>query len=102
MRQARTIFGGEVVTGQPMATIAIIAVCVAVFAAQQADPNFDSTWSFRPSVGWSEPWRVLTAAFLHGGMTHLALNMLALWFMAVSYTHLDVYKRQARPRSTTG
>ena len=81
MRQARTIFGGEVVAGRPMATIAIIAVCVVVFAAQRADPNFDSRWIFGPAVGWSEPWRVLTAAFLHGGLPHLLFNMFALWFM---------------------
>ena len=81
VRQARTIFGGEVVTGRPMATIAIIAVCAAAFAAQRADPGLTDSWAFGPAIGWSEPWRVLTSAFLHGGMAHLVLNMLALWFM---------------------
>lgn len=28
-----------------------------------------------------EPWRLLTAVFVHGGFVHLALNMLALWFL---------------------
>lgn len=28
-----------------------------------------------------EPWRLLTAIFVHGGFIHLALNMLALWML---------------------
>ncbi|HTN55057.1 MAG TPA: rhomboid family intramembrane serine protease [Microbacterium sp.] len=28
-----------------------------------------------------EPWRLLTAALVHGGFIHLALNMLALWML---------------------
>src|SRR5690606_25936913 len=28
-----------------------------------------------------EPWRLLTAALVHGGLIHLALNMLALWML---------------------
>ncbi|SJN37141.1 rhomboid family serine protease [Microbacterium esteraromaticum] len=28
-----------------------------------------------------EPWRLLTAVFVHGGFIHLALNMLALWLL---------------------
>jgi len=28
-----------------------------------------------------QPWRLLTAVFVHGGFIHLALNMLALWML---------------------
>lgn len=31
-----------------------------------------------------EPWRLLTAVFVHGGPVHLALNMLALWMLGQS------------------
>lgn len=31
-----------------------------------------------------EPWRLLTAMFVHGGFVHLALNMLALWMLGQS------------------
>jgi membrane associated rhomboid family serine protease len=37
------------------------------------------------TTGWSEgvphfwPWQIVTYAFLHGGLLHLALNMYALW-----------------------
>jgi len=35
-----------------------------------------------PSIsGTFEPWRVLTAAFVHGGIWHVALNMLTLWMV---------------------
>lgn len=35
-----------------------------------------------PSIsGTFEPWRVLTAAFVHGGLWHVALNMLTLWMV---------------------
>ena len=80
VRQARTIFGREVVTGRPMATIAIIAVCAAVFAAQQADPGLTDSWAFGPPLG-GPSLAGAQSAFLHSGMTHLVLNMLALWFM---------------------
>ncbi|MEV8249951.1 rhomboid family intramembrane serine protease [Microbacterium sp. NPDC076768] len=31
-----------------------------------------------------EPWRLVTAMFVHGGFIHLALNMLALWMLGQS------------------
>ena len=37
--------------------------------------------AFVPVIGWHEPWRALTGAFLHSPSTvlHLGLNMLMLW-----------------------
>ncbi|GGF41446.1 rhomboid family intramembrane serine protease [Microbacterium sorbitolivorans] len=38
-----------------------------------------------PSLsGVFEPWRILTAAFVHGGLWHVALNMLTLWMVGRS------------------
>lgn len=34
-----------------------------------------------------EPWQVLTYAFLHGGIAHLALNMYALWMFGTRLEH---------------
>jgi len=38
-----------------------------------------------PSLtGTFEPWRILTAAFVHGGLWHVGLNMLTLWMVGRS------------------
>ena len=40
-------------------------------------------WLFQPIVAFFEPWRFLTAAFLHspGQYLHIVFNMVALWFV---------------------
>ena len=81
VRQARTVFGGSVTDGRPVATMAIIGICLVVFVLQQAVPDFDQRISFVPALAQSEPWRFLTSAFAHGGITHIAFNMYALWVM---------------------
>ena len=59
----------------------IIGVCVAVFVLQLAVPSLTNDLSFAPVVGWSEPWRLLTSAFLHspGNLLHIGFNMFVLW-----------------------
>ena len=81
VRQARTVFGGSVTDGRPVATMAIIGICLVVFVLQQAVPDFDQRIAFVPALAQSEPWRFLTSAFAHGGITHIAFNMYALWVM---------------------
>ncbi|WP_327036877.1 rhomboid family intramembrane serine protease [Microbacterium sp. CH12i] len=44
-----------------------------LFAAPYLYPNLNG--------GFFEPWRLLTAVFVHGSFIHLALNMLALWML---------------------
>jgi membrane associated rhomboid family serine protease len=36
---------------------------------------------FGPAVHHGDWWRLITAAFLHGGVIHIAFNMLALWWL---------------------
>lgn len=70
------------------ATIALIAANVAVYLAMVARGDNGLTADARRLVAWGgnfgpltrsgEWWRLLTAAFLHGGALHIALNMLAL------------------------
>ena len=81
VRQARTVFGGSVTDGRPVATMTIIGICVAVFVLQMTVPGLDDRISFVPALAQSEPWRFLTSAFAHGGITHIAFNMYALWVM---------------------
>ncbi len=67
--------------GAPVVVYTIIALCVASFLLQRtgAAGEWTTRWVFAPFIGEEEPWRFLTAGFLHGGFLHLALNMYALW-----------------------
>ncbi|MCG2801803.1 MAG: rhomboid family intramembrane serine protease [Cellulomonas sp.] len=68
---------------RPVATIAIIAACVVVYVLQRLVPGFTSAWVFTPAIGSIEPWRFLTAAFLHSpsSLLHIVFNMVALWMV---------------------
>ena len=76
----RTVFGGRAREGRPVVTIAIIALClIAYVVLRAADARVPLV--FVPFAGESEPYRFLSAAFLHGGFLHLAVNMYALWIV---------------------
>src|SRR5438309_3164545 len=69
----------------PPITTALIAVNVAMFFLEQVAPGLIyplALWPLAsaaaggPSFG---PWQLVTYAFLHGGMLHLAFNMFALY-----------------------
>jgi membrane associated rhomboid family serine protease len=70
----------------PPVTTALIVANVAVFLLQGIAPNIVvplALWPLAASasgVGASfGPWQLLTYAFLHGGLVHLAFNMFALY-----------------------
>ena len=76
-------------SGQPVMTYALMAVCVAVFIAQNI-PGIGShvtnallyagAFSYPASAGGSfQPWRLLTSVFAHASLIHIALNMYTLW-----------------------
>lgn len=75
---------------QPAVTYAIIALCVVVFAAQWVTglgngPVTSSLW-YAGAYGYPgqfEPWRMLTAAFVHANVLHIALNMYTLWIFGI-------------------
>ncbi len=69
--------------GRPLVTYTLIAVCVVVYVFQLAFPRVTEAGFFSPSIGLAEPWRFLTAAFLHAQTfpLHLVFNMLLLWSM---------------------
>ncbi len=81
VRSPRTAFGGRVSTGKPVVTITMIALCVASFLLQNTVGwSWTGRWIFIPWVGEYEPYRFLSAAFLHASNpTHLLFNMYALW-----------------------
>ncbi len=86
VRTARTPFGGTQTAGGRNATTVIVGLCVAVYVGQLTVSGLTGALGFSPHLGWSEPWRFLTASFVHassGGMViaHIAFNMLALWMI---------------------
>jgi membrane associated rhomboid family serine protease len=80
IRSAQTVFGGRA-DNPGLVTKVLIGICVVVYAGQLAIPGLTQRLAFGPAIGWSEPWRALTAAFLHSPnmVLHIAFNMLCLW-----------------------
>lgn len=78
---ARTSIGGRAGQERPTLTYALIAVCVLVYIWQLIDPSITAQGAFVPVLGDAQPWRFLTAAFLHspGMIAHILFNMLCLW-----------------------
>ncbi|WP_406635085.1 rhomboid family intramembrane serine protease [Pseudarthrobacter quantipunctorum] len=86
--EVRTVYGGAVAAGKPRVTFGIIAVCVVVYALQWLIPGqvvyeqfaYNNVFA-TPQYGAFEPWRMLTAAFLHSpdSLLHIILNMYTLW-----------------------
>jgi membrane associated rhomboid family serine protease len=95
MREVRTVFGGAVTDGRPVATMAIIGVCVTVFVLQWVVPGLTERVSFVPALGQEEPWRFVSSAFAHSpsNILHIAFNMYALWIMG---TYLEPLLGRAR------
>jgi membrane associated rhomboid family serine protease len=80
-RSARTVFGGQVGTGAARVTQTLIGVCIVAFVLQLgAGDRFTQTFSYAPEFTISEPWRMVTAAFLHSPrfLLHILFNLYAL------------------------
>ena len=60
-------------------TTLLIAVNAAVFLLEQAVPGIVPAFALWPIGAGFEPWQLLTYAFLHGGLLHIAFNMFALY-----------------------
>ncbi|HQS31357.1 MAG: rhomboid family intramembrane serine protease [Polaromonas sp. 39-63-203] len=64
----------------PPVTQSLLIANVAIFLIQQFMGSMVGWFAlWPPSSGLFMPWQVLTYAFLHGGLTHLAFNMFGLW-----------------------
>ncbi len=78
----------------PPITAALLIANILLFLVQQANPDFMlahfALWPLGPhqmaqldngstvSIGF-EVWQLVTYAFLHGSVAHIAFNMIALW-----------------------
>ncbi|HWJ84399.1 MAG TPA: rhomboid family intramembrane serine protease [Cellulomonas sp.] len=77
----RTALGGEVRQGPPVVTLTFIGLCVVSYIVQLVHPAWVDALAFNPVVATAEPYRFLTAAFLHASTIHIASNLIALWFV---------------------
>lgn len=82
-REGRTMFGARVRDGRPVVTLTLVGLCAVSYVLQLAVPGWTSRWAFSPVAGAFEPWRFLTAAFLHSPsqVFHILFNMIALWMV---------------------
>jgi membrane associated rhomboid family serine protease len=64
----------------PAGTRSLLLINVVVFALQYLGLGqpLDTYFALRPIGYGFAPWQLITYAFLHGGLTHLLFNMLAL------------------------
>ena len=60
--------------------LVLIAVNVILYIATLADPDFIYRLGLQPSTLMERPWTLLTNLFIHGGLWHLAANMITLFF----------------------
>ena len=58
----------------------LLVLNVLVFFVQMTVPGLVSTLAFVPARIFIQPWTLVTYMFLHGSITHIAFNMLALFF----------------------
>jgi membrane associated rhomboid family serine protease len=81
---------GIVITTDAIVTKILVVANVAVYlitVAQGSGLNAPGgslfyKWAlFGPAVENGDWWRLITSAFLHGGMLHILFNMLALWWL---------------------
>ena len=58
-------------------TIGLVVFCCIVYFTQGASQQWVTNWGvlFGPRVASGEWWRVVTTAFIHGGVLHLLVNM---------------------------
>jgi membrane associated rhomboid family serine protease len=61
-------------------TYIIMAVCIAIFGLQmQAADGLLRSFALWPLGEGFQFWQIVTSAFLHGGVFHLAVNMFGIW-----------------------
>ena len=93
--RTRTVLGGRATDGRPVVTYSLIGLCVAIFLAQWVSDDVTNDYAFRPIQGWTEPWRFVTAMFLHApqSLLHIGFNMYALYILG---TYLEPLLGRAR------
>ena len=84
-------FGGVVAGGAPIVTFSLIAACVVVYGLQFLTKQaLTEAWIYYPPLTATQPWRMITSAFLHspGTVLHILFNMYALFVFGPVIEHL--------------
>lgn len=93
VREARSAFGGRLVSNTALVTKVLIGLNLAVFLIVAAlgdraveslmlvGQAFDGTGVIGVAEGPDQWYRLLTAVFLHEQFMHIGLNMLSLWWL---------------------
>lgn len=83
VRQVTNAFGARPPKSlTPIVTYGLIALNLVMFALQMASPGLERALALWPlAVADGQTYRLITSAFLHFGLTHIAFNMLALYFV---------------------
>ncbi|MDH4159870.1 MAG: rhomboid family intramembrane serine protease [Actinomycetota bacterium] len=84
VREGRTVAGGRIRRDPVRVTKILIAVNVALYVMQYvSDGRVTQDFAMQgfAVADAGEYYRLVTAAFLHASLTHLGLNMLALWLV---------------------
>jgi len=63
-----------------ISVLALIAANLVLFIAVLADRDLIYTLGLQPAIWLERPWTLLTNLFIHGGIWHIAANMLTLYF----------------------
>jgi len=83
VRPVTTSFGGQPKrSAVPIVTYVLIGINVAMFVLQNVSADvLRAMVLWPPAVADGDLYRLLTSAFLHFGLAHIAFNMLALYFV---------------------
>lgn len=94
VRQPRTQAGGALSTNVGAVTLSIIGINVATHLVVLATGGVGPSIVFQEGAMWGagvaaldQYWRLLTSAFLHAGLLHLAFNMYALYLFGPFIEH---------------
>ncbi len=92
VRAPRTITGARQVQGRPYVTYTLIGANAVVWLLQLTVgwQAFSSWFVFAPFLGVEEPWRFLTASFLHSqtALYHILFNMFALYSVGTQFEYI--------------
>lgn len=86
VRAPRSALGARLRAGTPV-TYGLIALCVLVYLGQRVDPGLTGRFFLyggapgSGGVAGGQPYRLLTAVFLHESLLHIGFNMMSLWFI---------------------